>query len=386
MADTGFTFDSAMAEAKHRGVGIIAGDKPGSIRFKWPTDANGKPEVDPEFKARVLANRAVMTTGFTTPKTLKDNVQDAAGSSWLEGINGYLNKVRDRYVAPVGGAIGQFLGSGGSPDPNEGGLGATGRAVGESAIKGLVPDSITGKAVNLSLAAQPESFLARMAIPTAVGAGTGALTGEGAGQGALQGGVAAVAGEIPGLGGQAKGAKNVLQRAERTKINYDDVVPGEKLSGIFRLKSFDELRNRYGNWVRALKDVRVGREAGQRLSDGMDDLQQSVKQYAVKKAEGIRQDFTNKQNVPFKLRKDGYTDELYKQNQAVRKEATKALTEGRQIIGAMRKTKALGAKVYGPGGKLRSGPAVPETMELLNTTKQAIKERLPPVYPNWRGG
>jgi hypothetical protein len=192
-------------------------------------------------------------------------------------------------------------------------------------------------------------------------------------------------GEVPTAVGGAKKVGRYFKRGELSKQLYDDPVPAQHLSKTLNLKSFDQLLAKGENWVRALRDMNPGKEAGERFGEGMDNLYDAVKKYSVEKARSIQKAFQDKLKVPYNPRGNAkYTEAMYAEFKRVRQESLDALNEGRQLLGGMRKTRRLQSQVYGPGGRLKQGPTAIEARDLLNTTKEAIRSKLGSFHPMMR--
>lgn len=372
------TFETLNKEAADRGYKLTFNKTTGRPRMIPP--ASGR---SPEFERRLKANSAVLETHYTTPAVIKDRVKDASRDGWVSSVNNYLNHIRDSYVEPGAEFAGRLIGGqpmGGIGLPSDEGA-AVGGDIAKTGVQTAIPNSITGKAVGLSMLANPESLVARMAIPAITGGAVGEMSGEGGLGGTAQGLLAGAGGEIP-TALQVPGKVNrFFKRSELTKQLYDDVVPGQHLNSILRLKSFDGLLSKGQNWVRALRDGRTGQEAGQRLMEGMDNLQESILSHSLEKAKGIQKNFMDKLKVPFNPRGHGYSKELFDAYKAAREEAAQALSEGRQLVNAMKKTRRLRSQVYGPGGKMKQGPIATDAKEALSQTTSAIKSKLKTFSP-----
>jgi len=397
--------DKLREEAGRLGVQFRVKD--GNLQIKMPATKTPATEA---FRKRLIAAKPIILASSGSPKILKDKLKQASTESWLAQANNYANQVRDKYLTPAIQAAGGFVGRHswladlpGINTPED--ASKLGGGIATEAEKSIIPDSLTGKGINAALAltggesAEAEEGLGalrgalgtargRIGVPALVGGIAGGASGEGFGSGVLQGLGAGAAGELPRVPGEVKGARDYIKRQEMVRRSYDDVVPGEKLSPVLQLKSFDELRDRYGNWVRALKDGRVSKEAGQRFASGMQDLTDAIHSYALSKAQQLKEDFMNKTKVPLnpRSRANGqYTDQLYAEMKEVREQIKGILSDARQLTGAMKTTRKLRSQVFDNLGRPKQGPTAQTASETLEMTKNAIRDKLKTYNPAFRG-
>ena len=327
-----------------------------------------------ERRAKEAKQSAIIKAALTTPDLLKNRIQKAGADNRLERVNNYLNELRDRYVMPAAQAAGGFVGKhswlGYLPQGEN-----IGRTLGSEAVRGVAPDTMTGKAIGASMLLNPDELALRLAFPTLAGGVAGWASGEGVEQGGLQGLGAAAAGELPHLPNTLNKARR-LGRAERTRIYYDDKRPGEKISSILHLPTFDELRARYGNWVRALRDLRVQHEAGARFAEGMDNITDSVRAVSLHRARAIREAFLEKLRVPLNPRQDPktYMPGLWEEYGTMLKQRAAVLEKGKALIRDMRRARNLRRSIFNERGGMRGSAMIPSTKLGEKTPREALSQ------------
>lgn len=341
---------------------------------------------DKEFERRLIANKPLIMASTNTPKILQNKVKAAGQENWLESVNGYINSIRDRYMAPAVGAMGAGLDALGGTPISETGIKEDTESFGGPVSRALVPDSLTGKAVDASLLLNPESAALRLGIPPLVGGITGALSGEGGLQGAGQGLLASSIGETARIPGELGAARDFLKRGELTDREWD-VKPAKQLSDILNLKSFDREFARFGNWVRALRRGQVGREAGNRFAGKMEDLSDVIHQDALARARKVQQDFLDKLKTPMNPNSRAnqqYTEQLWKEARDAKAKVRGILEDAAQLTRGMKKMKSLRRMVYNDEGGMKAGPAVMDAMDKLELSKSAIRDKLSTYSPQLR--
>ena len=377
-------YEEFKTEADQKGYKFVLGPD-GNVVLRHRKSA----PIDLAFERRAKNSEqvSVIKAALTTPDLLKNRVQRMGSESRLERINSYLNDLRDKYVTPAAEATGGFVGKhswlGYLPHSEE-----VGRYLGKEAVETAVPNSVTGKAVGASMLLNPDELALRLAYPTLAGGAAGWASGEGAGQGELQGLGAGVAGELPHLPNTLNKARR-LGRAERTKIFFDDKVPGDKVSSILHLPTFDELRQRMGNWVLALKDKRVQDAAGERYAEGMENIVDSIRAVTLNRVRGIKQAFMEKLHVPLNPRaRRGYTEEMYKDWEAAQVAREAALTKGADLIKGMRQARKMRREVFDARGKPRNNAMIPSTkfdgktpLEMLSQITGEVRQGLDDFHP-----